>query len=74
MKLTSAVIATLATSTVVEGARRSSRRQLSTYGYGEGLALEDIAGYTPGTTVSFCLFDLVLFVCLCCLFVSRWFR
>lgn len=67
MKLTSsaAVIATLATttSTVVEGARRSSRRQLSTYGYGEGLALEDIAGYTPGTTVSFCLFDLVLFVC-----------
>lgn len=52
MKLTSAVIATLATSTVVEGARRSSRRQLSTYGYGEGLALEDIAGYTPGTTVS----------------------
>ena len=64
MKLTSAVIATLATTTnVVEGARRSSRRQLSTYGYGEGLALEDIAGYTPGTTVSFCLFDLVLFVC-----------
>ena len=60
MKLTtsSAVIATLATSTVVEAGRFSSRsrqqqRQLSTYGYGEGLALEDIAGYTPGTTVRF---------------------
>ena len=69
MKLTtsSAVIATLATSTVVEAGRFSSRsrqqqRQLSTYGYGEGLALEDIAGYTPGTTVSVCLVDLVLYL------------